>query len=231
MALHCPLQCLLHTWQRNISVTQLSTTELVSLLGLKNRHGHWLGWMSTGRKNGLMWRTHTDVATYAASTAVGNTMPCHHTGYDIHMNLAWIEKRKELKEKLKQRNKSKIRKNKEKSKNTVEETNYRARPPAVDVATTRNERAGKKRKKEKKNTTSCKQIRAESQGKIRSDLVSIQIPRHSGTIDGSMICANFRAHRLDRHFSGEMNHAMHDEHTTYRRNTRICLNNHVKSAT
>ena len=34
-------------------------TKLVYLLGLKNRHGHWLWWMSTGRKNGLMWRTHT----------------------------------------------------------------------------------------------------------------------------------------------------------------------------
>ena len=39
------------------------TTERVSLLliGLKNRHGHWLCWMSTGRKNGLMWRTHTHI--------------------------------------------------------------------------------------------------------------------------------------------------------------------------
>ena len=29
-------------------------TYSVSLLGLKNRHGHWLCWMPTGRKNGLM---------------------------------------------------------------------------------------------------------------------------------------------------------------------------------
>ena len=29
------------------------TTELVSLLGLKNQHGHWLCWMPTGRKNGF----------------------------------------------------------------------------------------------------------------------------------------------------------------------------------
>ena len=29
------------------------TTELVTLLGLKNRHGHWLCWMSTRRKKGL----------------------------------------------------------------------------------------------------------------------------------------------------------------------------------
>ena len=33
------------------------TAELVSLLsliiGLKNRHGHWLCWMSTGRKNAV----------------------------------------------------------------------------------------------------------------------------------------------------------------------------------
>ena len=34
------------------------TTELVSLRGLKNRHGHLLCWMSTGRKNGLMRTTH-----------------------------------------------------------------------------------------------------------------------------------------------------------------------------
>ena len=27
---------------------------------LKNRHGHWLCWMSTGRNNGWMWRTHTE---------------------------------------------------------------------------------------------------------------------------------------------------------------------------
>ena len=36
------------------------TTELVYLLlilELKNRHGHWLCWMSTCRKNGLWWRT------------------------------------------------------------------------------------------------------------------------------------------------------------------------------
>ena len=26
---------------------------------MKNRHGHWVCWMSTGRKNGLMWRTRT----------------------------------------------------------------------------------------------------------------------------------------------------------------------------
>ena len=30
------------------------TTELASLLGLKNRYGHWLCWMSTGKKNGLV---------------------------------------------------------------------------------------------------------------------------------------------------------------------------------
>ena len=35
------------------------TTEVVYRLGLKNRHGHCLCWMSTGRKNGLMCRTHT----------------------------------------------------------------------------------------------------------------------------------------------------------------------------
>ena len=35
------------------------TTELVSLPGLNNRHGHWLCSMSTGRKNDLMSRIHT----------------------------------------------------------------------------------------------------------------------------------------------------------------------------
>ena len=30
------------------------TSELASRLGLKNRHGHWLCRMSTGRMNGLM---------------------------------------------------------------------------------------------------------------------------------------------------------------------------------
>ena len=28
--------------------------------GRKNRHRHWVSWMSTGRKNGLIWRTHTN---------------------------------------------------------------------------------------------------------------------------------------------------------------------------
>ena len=47
MALHSPL-CLLHTWQRSIRGTVVSlwrsfvTTELVYLLGLRNRHEHWL---------------------------------------------------------------------------------------------------------------------------------------------------------------------------------------------
>ena len=48
---------------RNKVVSQwgsLVTTKLVSLPGLKNRHGHRLCWMSTGRNNGLMWRTHTE---------------------------------------------------------------------------------------------------------------------------------------------------------------------------
>ena len=62
MTLHCPLllwfmyNCYVTTyylwgvalWPKNLS-----------LLRLKNRHGHWLCWISTGRKNGWMWRTHT----------------------------------------------------------------------------------------------------------------------------------------------------------------------------
>ena len=35
-------------------LAHIVTTELVSLLGLKNRRGHWLCWMSTGRNNGVM---------------------------------------------------------------------------------------------------------------------------------------------------------------------------------
>ena len=59
MTLHCPLLCLLHTWQRTPVVSpwrSVVITELVSLLLilLKNRQGHWLCWMSTGKKNGLM---------------------------------------------------------------------------------------------------------------------------------------------------------------------------------
>ena len=34
--------------------TSFVATELVALRGLKNRRGHWLCWMSAGRKNRLM---------------------------------------------------------------------------------------------------------------------------------------------------------------------------------
>ena len=38
------------------------TTELVSLISRRmNRRGHWVCWMSTGRENGFMWRTPTQV--------------------------------------------------------------------------------------------------------------------------------------------------------------------------
>ena len=49
------------TYRYTGDTTAWHTTELVSLLGLKNRHGHghWLCWMSTGRKSALMLRTHT----------------------------------------------------------------------------------------------------------------------------------------------------------------------------
>ena len=45
------------------------TTARISLLGLKNRHGHYLCWMSTGRNNGLMSTTHTAVYTSSTSMA------------------------------------------------------------------------------------------------------------------------------------------------------------------
>ena len=35
----------------------------ISLHRRKNRHGHWVCFMSTGRKNGFMWRTHTRAHT------------------------------------------------------------------------------------------------------------------------------------------------------------------------
>ena len=60
MACHCIAHCCPYCIPVRGNVVSLwrsfVTTELVSLLltGLKNRHGHWLWWMSTGRKNGLM---------------------------------------------------------------------------------------------------------------------------------------------------------------------------------
>ena len=66
MALHCPLLTVLTAYQVRGNVVSLlwrslwpQSLFLFYLIGLKNRHGHWLCWMSTGRKNGLMWRTHT----------------------------------------------------------------------------------------------------------------------------------------------------------------------------
>ena len=59
MSLRC-LLCLLHNNVASLWRTFVPT-ELVTLylLGLKNRHGQGLCWMSTGRSNGLMRRTHT----------------------------------------------------------------------------------------------------------------------------------------------------------------------------
>ena len=57
-----PLQCLLYSLHYNvpgsISVSWFCDHSLY-LSRKKNRHGHWVCWMSTGWKNGLMWRTHT----------------------------------------------------------------------------------------------------------------------------------------------------------------------------
>ena len=53
------------------------------------------------------------VATYAVSTAVGNTMPCHYTGYDRHaIHILWNRETKGNKEE----NKNKEDKSNEKSK-------------------------------------------------------------------------------------------------------------------
>ena len=40
-----------------------------------------------------------------------------------------------------------------------------------------------------------------SGAKRRTDFVAIQIRRHFDILDGSIICAIFLAHRLDRHFT------------------------------
>ena len=52
------------------------TTELGSLLGLKNRHGHRLCWMSMGKKNGLMRRTHSHV--YRSHSFLTGSVHCFH---------------------------------------------------------------------------------------------------------------------------------------------------------
>ena len=66
MTRHCIAHCSAYGIRGNVVSRWRSfvTTQLVSLLGLKNRHGHWLCWMSTGRKDGLMWRTYTLVRRY-----------------------------------------------------------------------------------------------------------------------------------------------------------------------
>ena len=61
MTWHCIAYCCADCIRGNVVSLWRSfvTTERVSLLGLKNRQGHWLCRMSTGRKNGLRRRTHT----------------------------------------------------------------------------------------------------------------------------------------------------------------------------
>ena len=56
LSMHC-LLCLLHYNVRVLSLCRgFVTTELVCLYlsRRKNRHGHWVCWMSNGRKNGSM---------------------------------------------------------------------------------------------------------------------------------------------------------------------------------
>ena len=62
MPLYC-LLCFMHHSVGSLSRT-LVTTELESLLGLKNRNSRWLCWTSTGRKNGVMRRTHSPGTTF-----------------------------------------------------------------------------------------------------------------------------------------------------------------------
>ena len=53
------LSTLLTTSQCIISVAYFCEHRACTSLGPKNRHAQWVCWMSTGRNNGLMWRTHT----------------------------------------------------------------------------------------------------------------------------------------------------------------------------
>ena len=48
---------LLSTWHNVASCVVVLWTELVSRM--ENQRGHWVCWMSTSRKKGLIWRTHT----------------------------------------------------------------------------------------------------------------------------------------------------------------------------
>ena len=55
------------------------TTKLVSLLGLKNRHGHWLCWLSTGRKNASNVKNteHISSDAFAVVRRVTSTKPLY----------------------------------------------------------------------------------------------------------------------------------------------------------
>ena len=54
MALHCTTA--VYLVQRSCLYRSFLTTELAFEV---NQRGHWVRWMSTTRKNGLMWRTYT----------------------------------------------------------------------------------------------------------------------------------------------------------------------------
>ena len=59
-SLHCARNAV-YLRRRSCLYHSFATTELVSCLsfnGMENQRGHWVCWMSTGGKNGLMWTTH-----------------------------------------------------------------------------------------------------------------------------------------------------------------------------
>ena len=61
---------------------------------MKNQRGHWVFWMPTGRKNGLMWRIHTaaDVNARCVSTAEGTRRGLHTQPPEPRSNFtAWTQ--------------------------------------------------------------------------------------------------------------------------------------------
>ena len=64
-----PLSTLLTTLLWSILCVVVLWPQSLYISRRKNRHGHWVCWTSTGRKNGFMWRTHT------LRTAVFNVLP------------------------------------------------------------------------------------------------------------------------------------------------------------
>ena len=58
---------LLSTWCNVAAcVVVLWPQSLLSIIRMKNQRGHWVCWMSTSRKNGIKWRTHTYQYSYSS---------------------------------------------------------------------------------------------------------------------------------------------------------------------